>query len=91
MASCDPAASLLAAEVGRLSGVIGVRMDQEDAVPAHGDAVGKQPTRDKLIAGLESMQQFDLGGVDVSYGPGLRTGTSYIDITIIGKTGKFVR
>jgi len=52
---------------------------------------GKQPTRDKLIAGLESMQQFDLGGVDVSYGPELRTGTSYIDITIIGKSGKFVR
>jgi len=52
---------------------------------------GKQPTRDKLIAGLESMQQVDLGGVDVSYGPELRAGTSYIDITIIGKNGKFVR
>jgi len=52
---------------------------------------GKQPTRDKLIAGLEAMQQFDLGGVDVSYGPELRAGTSYIDITIIGKNGKFVR
>jgi ABC-type branched-subunit amino acid transport system substrate-binding protein len=52
---------------------------------------GKQPTRDKLIAGLESMDRFDLGGVDVSYGPNNRSGTSYIDITIIGKTGKFVR
>jgi ABC-type branched-subunit amino acid transport system substrate-binding protein len=52
---------------------------------------GKQPTREKLIAGLESMKGYDLGGVDVTYGPGLRTGTSYIDITIIGKNGKFVR
>jgi ABC-type branched-subunit amino acid transport system substrate-binding protein len=52
---------------------------------------GKQPTRDKLIAGLESMKQFDLGGLDVTYGPGLRAGTSYIDLTIIGKAGKFVR
>jgi ABC-type branched-subunit amino acid transport system substrate-binding protein len=52
---------------------------------------GRQPTRDKLIAGLESMQQVDLGGVDVTYGPELRSGTSYIDITIIGKNGKFVR
>jgi len=52
---------------------------------------GKQPTREKLVAGLESMDRVDLGGMDVSYGPELRTGTSYIDITIIGKSGKFVR
>ena len=52
---------------------------------------GKQPTREKLIAGLESMKAFDLGGLDVTYGPNLRTGTTYIDITIISKSGKFVR
>jgi ABC-type branched-subunit amino acid transport system substrate-binding protein len=52
---------------------------------------GKQPTREKLIAGLETMKAFDLGGLDVTYGPNLRTGTTYIDITIISKSGKFVR
>jgi ABC-type branched-subunit amino acid transport system substrate-binding protein len=52
---------------------------------------GPKPTREKLIAGLESMRRVDLGGVDVSYGPQIRTGTSYIDITIISKNGKFVR
>ena len=52
---------------------------------------GKEPTREKLIAGLESMKQFDLGGLDVTYGPNLRLGTSYIDLTIISKTGKFIR
>ena len=52
---------------------------------------GKEPTREKLIAGLESMKEFDLGGLDVTYGPNLRVGTSYIDLTIIGKTGKFIR
>jgi len=52
---------------------------------------GKLPTREKLITGLESMKGFDLGGVDVTYGPNLRVGTSYIDLTIIGKNGKFVR
>ena len=53
---------------------------------------GKEPTREKLIAGLESMKGFDLGGgLDVTYGPNLRVGTSYIDLTIISKTGKFVR
>jgi hypothetical protein len=38
------------------------------------------------------MKQFDVGGgLDVTYGPNLRLGTSYIDLTIISKTGKFVR
>jgi len=52
---------------------------------------GKEPTREKLIAGLETMNRYDLGGLDVTYGPNLRAGTSYIDLTIISKTGKFVR
>ena len=52
---------------------------------------GPKPTREKLIAGLESMNRYDMGGVDVTYGPELRTGISYIDITIIGKNGTFVR
>jgi branched-chain amino acid transport system substrate-binding protein len=52
---------------------------------------GPKPTREKLIAGLESMTKFDMGGVDVTYGPELRAGTSFIDITIISKNGKFVR
>jgi branched-chain amino acid transport system substrate-binding protein len=52
---------------------------------------GPKPTRDKLIAGLESMNRFDLGGIDVTYGPELRTGANFIDITIIGKGGSFVR
>ena len=52
---------------------------------------GPKPTREKLIAGLETMNRFDLGGIDVTYGPQLRIGTSFIDITIISKTGRFVR
>jgi branched-chain amino acid transport system substrate-binding protein len=52
---------------------------------------GPKPTREKLIAGLESMNRYDMGGVDVTYGPNNRTGTTFIDITIIGKAGKFVR
>jgi ABC-type branched-subunit amino acid transport system substrate-binding protein len=52
---------------------------------------GPKPTREKLVAALESMRRFDLGGVDVTYGPGIRAGTSYIDITIVSRTGKFMR
>lgn len=52
---------------------------------------GPKPTREKLITALESMQRLDLGGVDVTYGPQKRTGTEYIDITIINRNGMFVR
>src|SRR6266702_635603 len=59
--------------------------------PFHHKPAGPRPTREKLVAALESLNRFDLGGVDVTYGPGIRTGTSYIDITIVGKSGKFMR
>jgi hypothetical protein len=36
---------------------------------------GPRPTREKLIAALESMRRLDLGGIDVTYGPQLRIGT----------------
>ncbi len=52
---------------------------------------GQRPTREKLVTALESMDRFDLGGLDVSYGPDKRTGTSYIDIAIISRNGAFVR
>jgi branched-chain amino acid transport system substrate-binding protein len=52
---------------------------------------GPRPTREKLIAALESMRRLDLGGIDVTYGPQTRTGTQYIDITIINRNGMFVR
>ena len=52
---------------------------------------GANLTREKLVAALESLNRFDLGGVDVTYGSGKRTGTAFIDITIINKKGMFVR
>jgi branched-chain amino acid transport system substrate-binding protein len=52
---------------------------------------GKQPTREKLVSALESLNRFDLGGIDVTYGPDSRIGVNFIDITIISKTGTFVR
>ena len=52
---------------------------------------GPNLTREKLVKALESLNRFDLGGVDVTYGPGKRTGTAFIDITIISRNGTFVR
>jgi len=50
---------------------------------------GPQPTREKLIKGLESMSRVDLGGISVSYGPEDRSGTTFVDLTVLGKDGQF--
>jgi len=51
---------------------------------------GKTLTRESLITGLESMRQVDLGGFVVDYGPKDHEGSRYIDLTIIGRSGRFV-
>ena len=52
---------------------------------------GAAPTREGLIAGLESMQSFDLGGFGVDFGPRKRVGSSYVDLTIIDGSGRVRR
>ena len=52
---------------------------------------GARPTRAKLQAALESIRGFDLGGLEVSYGPDDHTGLDFADLSIIGQDGKFRR
>lgn len=52
---------------------------------------GKNLTRGGLITGLESMQEFDMGGFTVRYGPNDHQGSNFTDLTIIGRGGKFLR
>jgi branched-chain amino acid transport system substrate-binding protein len=52
---------------------------------------GKNPTREKLQAALENMKRFDLGGLEVSYGPADRTGLDFADLSIVDLEGRFVR
>ncbi len=52
---------------------------------------GPGPTRAKLQAALESLKNFDLGGLEISYGPDDRTGLDFADLSIIGQDGKFKR
>ena len=51
---------------------------------------GKDLSRDKLLAALESMQHFDLGGFVIDYSGGRRAGSSFVDLSIISKTGQFL-
>ena len=49
------------------------------------------PTRDKVQVALESLRKFDLGGLEITYGPDDHTGLDFADLSIIGTDGKFRR
>lgn len=52
---------------------------------------GPRPSREKLHAALETLKKFDLGGLEVSYGPDDHTGLDFADLSIIDTDGKFRR
>lgn len=52
---------------------------------------GPKPTREKIRASLESLQNFDLGGLQISYAPGDHTGLDFADLSIVGVDGRFRR
>ena len=52
---------------------------------------GKNLTRENFIRAMESIQEYDLGGFKVTYGPGQRSGSKFVDLTIISRDQKFVR
>ncbi|MDM0112581.1 ABC transporter substrate-binding protein [Variovorax sp. J22R133] len=52
---------------------------------------GPAPTRTKVVKALESMSNFDLGGVFVSYSPANRVGSQYVEVTVIGASGKLLK
>ncbi len=52
---------------------------------------GPKPTRDKIQTALENMGKFDLGGLEVSFGPNDHTGLDFADLSIIGSDGRFRR
>ena len=52
---------------------------------------GPKPTREKVHAALESLRKFDLGGLEISYGPDDHSGLDFADLAIIGTDGRFRR
>jgi ABC-type branched-subunit amino acid transport system substrate-binding protein len=52
---------------------------------------GRNPTREGLVDALERMNDVDLGGFYVSYSPQNHAGSKFVDLTIIGRSGKFMR
>ncbi len=52
---------------------------------------GPAPTRERLLAALNSMSRFDLGGMEVNYSPTNHTGLDFSDLSIIDAEGRFRR
>ncbi|WP_397411668.1 ABC transporter substrate-binding protein [Polaromonas sp.] len=52
---------------------------------------GPKPTRAKVVKALESMGNFDLGGTSVGYSAENRVGSRYVEVTVIGSSGKLLK
>ena len=50
-----------------------------------------RPTREKVLKALNTMGEYDLGGVYVKYSPKARNGWGGVDLTVIGANGKLLR
>lgn len=51
---------------------------------------GPAPTRAGVIAALEQIESLDLGGVRIGYGRGVREGSRFVDVAVIGSDGRFI-
>jgi ABC-type branched-subunit amino acid transport system substrate-binding protein len=52
---------------------------------------GKDLTREKLVSALESMNNVDLGDFVVNFSPTSHSGSTFVDLTMIGHAGKFIK
>jgi ABC-type branched-subunit amino acid transport system substrate-binding protein len=51
---------------------------------------GRDLTRERLIAAIEGMSNVDLGEFVLRFGPNNHNGSKFVDLTLIGRGGKFV-
>lgn len=52
---------------------------------------GPNPTRGQVVAALESIASLDLGGITVGYSPRNRIGSRYVEVTVIGSSGRLLK
>jgi len=52
---------------------------------------GKDVTREKLVSALEGMNNVDLGEFVVSFSSSNHSGSKFVDLTMIGRGGKFLK
>ena len=52
---------------------------------------GRNPTRDSLVTGLESIQNVSFGGFSVDFGPRDHVGSRFVDLSMLTEDGKVRR
>ncbi|WP_332778003.1 ABC transporter substrate-binding protein [Polaromonas sp.] len=52
---------------------------------------GPALTREKLVSALETLKDFDIGGLRINYGAGRREGSSFVELSMLSLNGEFVR
>lgn len=52
---------------------------------------GKDLSRERLVQTLEGMTNYDLGGFRVNYNANERTGSRFVDLTVVGSGGRVLR
>lgn len=52
---------------------------------------GRDLTRKRFVAALDGMRKYDLGDMVVDYSPTRHTGSTYVEMTMIGAGGNFIR
>jgi hypothetical protein len=85
-------AALQAAGFGQHVSFIGLEAYMNARLMVEGlRRAGRDLTRPRFIQALESLRHFDLGGFELDYGKGVRQGSRFVDLTIIGKGERFTR
>ncbi len=52
---------------------------------------GPNPTRTKVVDALNGINHLDLGGLELGFSPTDHTGLNYVELSIIGRDGRFQR
>jgi ABC-type branched-subunit amino acid transport system substrate-binding protein len=52
---------------------------------------GADPTRPKLIAQLEKMNSYDVGGFKIGFSPDNHVGSKFVEVTVISRDGMLLR
>ena len=52
---------------------------------------GPNPSRAKVLKALETLGTYDTGGISVNYAPNNRLGSHYVEVTVVGSTGKLLK
>ncbi|MGY4830347.1 ABC transporter substrate-binding protein [Sphaerotilaceae bacterium SBD11-9] len=69
-----------------MEGFVAAKVLVEAVKRARGD-----PSREKVLAQLADMRDFDAGGFKVNFGGDNRIGSRFVEVTVIGRDGKLLR